>query len=75
MKPHPAHKHTQEFVHAFRPALAAVKPELLKALEHAKPRDAAKIVRELFKKHDIRGKLKNAVLGTAEKAIKQGLKK
>ena len=75
MRSNPARKHALEFVRRFRPVLAAMKPELRKRLENAKPRDAGKIVRELFKKHDVKGKLKKAVLDSAEAAIKTGLKK
>ncbi len=75
MRSNPARKHALEFVRRFRPVLAAMKPGLRKRLENAKPRDAAKIVRELFKRHDVKGKLKKAVLDSAEAAIKQGLKR
>jgi hypothetical protein len=75
MRINPARKHANEFVRRFRPVLAGMKTELRKRIENAKPRDAGKIVRELFKKHDVRGKLKKAVLDSAEAAIKQGLKR
>ena len=75
MRPNPARKHALEFVRRFRPVLNLPRAELKKKLKSAKPRDAIKIVRELFKKHDILKKRAALILDSAEAAIKQGLKK
>jgi DNA-directed RNA polymerase subunit F len=75
MKSNPIKKLYPEFVKQYRSFMAPVKKDIRSKIAHLKPRDIDKIVRDIFKRHNVRVKFKESVLSVAETSLKMGLKK